>query len=120
MKKCIWVLPILLLTSGCFSYNKTLTCSIQEDYEEIDTEISVVTEFKKGRTSKATATATMNFDSAEAAQSYYDSYEGDKDSLQLKDNLLIITSEQTFETTDDSKSRQQVKEYFENSGYTCK
>lgn len=120
MKKLFWIIPLCLLTCGCFSYNKTLVCTISEKYEEINTDIEVTTEFKKGYASSATAVATMNFASDEEAKNYFDNYKGDRGNIELKNNKLIVTSDEEFSNNEETRTREQVKTYFENSGYTCK
>ncbi len=120
MKKLLWIIPLCLLTCGCFSYNKTLICSISEKYDGINTEINVTTDFKKGYASSATAIATMKFESNEAAKEYFDTYKGDSSNIELKNNTLIVSSNENFTNDEETKTREQIKTYFENSGYTCK
>ncbi len=118
MKKIIWIFPILLFTCACSESNEPLTCTIQEEVEEIRTEITIVTEFEKGKATSAKAQATMFFATNEDAQSYYDAYTEEKANVELEENKIHIHLENHFEEI--GQSRNKTKESFENSGYTCK
>jgi hypothetical protein len=91
---------------------------MQEPYDEINTDFTVTTYFKKGKISSTKATATMNFDTEEDAKAYFDTYTGDRTNMELNGNLLIITAESVDEN-EEIQTRKQVKSYFENLGYTC-
>ena len=118
MKKMLWILPILLFTCACSESNEPLTCTIQEKSEDIQTEITITTEFEKGVATSAKAQAIMFFPSNEDAQSYYDAYTEDKSILKVEDNKIIIRLEDRFEEV--GQKRKEAKKTFENSGYTCK
>lgn len=118
MKKRIWIFPILLFTCACSEPNKSLTCTIQEEVEEIRTEITIVTEFEEGKATSAKAQATMFFANNEDAQSYYEAYTEDKANVELEENKIRIRLEDHFEEI--GQSRNKTKKAFENSGYTCK
>lgn len=121
MKKTILCLiPIFLITCGCFFNNKKLTCTTQETYDDIDTKITIVTYFKKGKATSSSAKAVMTFESEEKAQAYYDSSEDDKTGMTVEGKNLIVVTEQEFEKEDEAKNRNETKIYFENSGYKCK
>ena len=120
MKKTILcILPIFLITCGCFFNNKKLTCTTQETYDDIDTKITIVTYFKKGKAASSSAKAIMTFESEEKAQAYYDSSEDDKANMTVEGNKLIVVTEQEIEK-EVAKNRNETKIYFENSGYKCK
>ncbi len=118
MKKVLWILPMLLCTCACSKSNEPLTCTIREEGDEVQTEITITTEFEDGKASFAKAQATMFFSTNEEAQSYYDAYTEDKTNLKIEENKIIINLEDNFDEA--SKSRKETKETFENSGYTCK
>lgn len=119
MKKILWILPILLVTCACSESNEPLTCTIREESEDVQTEITITTEFEEGKTISAKAQATMFFPSNEEAQSYYDAYtEEDKSNLKVEDNKIVIVLEDQFDEV--GQNRKDAKKTFENSGYTCK
>lgn len=120
MKKVLWILPICLLTCGCFFNNKKLTCSIEETYDDVNTKITIVTKFKKGKAVSSSGKAVMTFENEEKAQEYYDASEDDKSGITVDGNKLIIITEQKFDKEDDAKNRNETIVYFENSGYKCK
>ena len=120
VKKILWIIPICLITSGCFFSNKKLTCSIEETYDDIKTEITIVTNFKKGKAVSSSGKAIMTFENEEKAQEYYDAFDEDKSNLTLKGNKLIAITEQKFNKEDKAKDRNETIVYFENSGYKCK
>lgn len=122
-KKILWILPICLFTCGCFTNNKKLTCTIEETYDDIKTETTIVTKFKKGKAVSSSGKVIMYFDRAEDAQSYLDAFdatEEEKENIKVEGNNLIITSEEEFSEDEGAKTRNEVLIYFENSGYTCK
>jgi len=120
VKKILWLIPICLITSGCFFSNKKLTCSIKETYDDVKTEITIVTLFKKGKAVSSSGKAIMTFENEEKAKEYYDAIEEEKDSMTLDGNKLIAITEQKFDKESESKDRNETIVYFENSGYKCK
>lgn len=121
-KKVLLVLPICLLACGCFTNNKKLKCTIEEKYDDIDTKTTITTKFKKGKAISSSGEAIMTFENEEAAQAYLDAFEGtdeEKKNMKIDGKKLIVTIEEDFKE-EDTKTRNEVLIYFENSGYTCK
>ncbi len=118
MKKFIFLFPFLLCTCACSTINDPLVCTIKEEAGEISTEITIKTEFEKGKAIHAKANAIMYFKDKEEAQAYYDAYTDDKANLTLEDNKIIIALEDQYD--ENGKERIEVKKTFENAGYTCK
>lgn len=113
------MLPIFIITCGCFSSSKDLTCTIDDEFEGIQTTITVVTKFSKKTALSSKATAVMHFDTEDEAQEYYNSMD-EQESGTLDGSDLIVVTEQEFTEEDDVASRSELKILFENSGYTCK
>ena len=59
MKKFIFLFPFLLCTCACSTINDPLVCTIKEEAGEISTEITIKTEFEKGKAIHAKANAIM-------------------------------------------------------------
>lgn len=119
-KKILWTIPIFLLTCGCFTNNKSLTCTNEEKYDDIQTKITIVTKFKKGKAISSEGKALMQFETEKKAQEYYDAFDGDKSGMSLDGKNLTVITEQKLTEEDNPKTRNETLIYFENSGYQCK
>lgn len=118
-KKYLLILPLFLLTCGCFTNNKRLVCSIDDEYDGIPTYITIVTKFKKGKAYESTGTAIMNFESEDDAKAYLNAYTDDPSSIVRNGKRLTITTKQTLD--EESKTtRAELKALFEVSNYKCK
>ena len=119
-KKFLLILPLFLLTCGCFSNNKRLVCSIDDEYDGIPTYITIITKFKKGKAYETVGTAVMNFESEEDAKAYLDSYTDDPDSIERNGSKLTITTKQDLSEEESTANRNELKAIFEANNYNCK
>ena len=119
-KKILLIIPVLLLTCGCFSNNKRLVCSIDDEYDGIPTYITITTKFKKGKAVESVGTAVMNFESEDEAKKYLESYTEDPDTIERNGSRLTITTKQEISSDESKAKRNELKAVFEANNYKCK
>jgi hypothetical protein len=119
MKKIFLFIPLIFFICGCTKANDPLTCTKTEAQENIDTEFTIITEFENKKATNTKATATMYFEDNDSALDYYNAYTSDKTNLEVIDNKIVISLDDDLED-EENLSKNDVKEYFESAGYTCK
>ncbi|MBR6690458.1 MAG: hypothetical protein IKL65_03915 [Bacilli bacterium] len=112
MKKII-LLVVLLLVCGC---SKKLTCTYEEEYEDISINNKIVFNFKENTYEQEDV---MVFKDIDSAKDYYKDIEAyvDEYNLILEQNKII--SELSGEIKLDA-TEEEIKEQYESYDYKCK
>lgn len=125
MKKYLSLIAIqsVLLITGCGNEDK-LTCSKKKEIGKSILNTEVVTVFKDNYATKTNVKIEAECETEEIAKAFAKQYEGkeghtvkiDKDKVIIKYSTKVAKENKTSDENKDT----QVKNYYENEGYTCK
>jgi len=111
MKKMLFCLIVLFCVSGC---GKKLTCTYEENYEDIKIRNKTVFNFENNTYQQIDK---MIFQDNESAKDYFDDVSDyiEEYNLVLNDNVIVSELEDSF-----SKEKEEIKEQYESYDYKCK
>lgn len=104
---------VVFCLCGC---GKKLTCTYEEDYEDIKIRNKTVFNFKDNTYQEIDK---MIFENDESAEEYFEDVSEyiDEYNLVLDGNIIVSELEDSFDT---EKTKKEVKEQYEASDYKCK
>lgn len=113
MKKILLVTMLCFCLCGC---GKKLTCTYEEDYEDIKIRNKIVFNFKDNTYKEIDKMIFLDEDSAEDyfndVSEYVEEY-----NLVLDSNIIVSELEDSFNT---EKTKKEIKEQYESYEYKCK
>ncbi|MBQ9072133.1 MAG: hypothetical protein IJY25_03140 [Bacilli bacterium] len=113
MKRILLCLLFLFCVCGC---GKKLTCTYEEDYEDIQIRNKMVFNFKDNTYQQIDK---MIFQNEESAEDYFEDVSDyiEEYNLVLNDNIIVSELEDSF---GDEKSKKEIKEQYESYDYECR
>ena len=113
MKKILLCLLVMFCLCGC---GKKLTCTYEEDYEDIQIRNKMVFNFKDNTYQQIDK---MIFEDDTSANDYFEDVSDyiDEYNLVLDGNVIVSELEDSFST---EKTKKEIKEQYESYDYECK
>lgn len=113
MRKILLCALIVFCLCGC---GKKLTCTYEEDYEDIKIRNKTVFNFKDNTYKEIDK---MIFEDEESAEEYYEDISDyiEEYNLILDSNMIISELEDSF---DNNKSKNEIKKQYEGYDYKCR